>query len=704
MATYIAKITDLSQYNVAKATITWKDATPKKWIDIYGKLKNGDNCMILSGSELFVGDYASSISKTSVTFNNIKSVKISTDDLLRIDVLNPESLAWIKRPNGPSLKNTININAVYKAATGQNFISFYIVRQGHESSILPTLKTNDRIIIIDKSDKLTAISIIANGVLQPKSFGSGYFNAQGKTLQEILQITQKAQINKTSNNVKNIQRIISVLGKSNSYQFPSFNDYYNIIHNKRLYSNNLSVGGVGNINSDDDSENDDEADDIEISKNIILYGPPGTGKTFHSISHAVSLIRGVPFKVIEEKTATKEGRKEVKEDFDKLVENGQIVFTTFHQSMCYEDFIEGIKPLPPKKDCSLNYDIVDGIFKELCSVAEDNWLSSKDTTGVLNPFEEVFDLLKDEWEENKVMKFEMITKGKEFTLSGFTNKSIHFKKASGSEAHTLSIKTLKDIYYKKRDAKISGLGTYYPGVVIKLKSYTVPQKEAIIKNKYVIIIDEINRGNVSQIFGELITLIESDKRLGESEALTVTLPYSRDEFGIPPNLYIIGTMNTADRSVEAIDTALRRRFSFIHMEPKEEKLTDDLDGINLRVLLESLNNRLRILKDIDHTIGHAWLMGVTNLEDLKLTFKDKILPLLQEYFYNDYEKLGLVLGDAFFELPYTKVMGNEFAAFGVNSGLSGQYRNKYLYKLKDANELEVKDFKSIISDITENES
>jgi 5-methylcytosine-specific restriction protein B len=167
---------------------------------------------------------------------------------------------------------------------------------------------------------------------------------------------------------------------------------------------------------------------------------------------------------------------------------------------------------------------------------------------------------------------------------------------------------------------------------------------------YVIIIDEINRGNVSAVFGELITLIEPDKRLGEKEEIILKLPYSRAEFGIPNNLYIIGTMNTADRSVEALDTALRRRFSFEEMTPKPEKLTDkEIAGINLGHLLRVINERVELLVDRDHTIGHSYFMNsnLNSPKELATVFNDKVVPLLQEYFYGDFGKIGLVLGAGF---------------------------------------------------------
>ncbi|EOH4356685.1 McrB family protein, partial [Campylobacter jejuni] len=160
---------------------------------------------------------------------------------------------------------------------------------------------------------------------------------------------------------------------------------------------------------------------------------------------------------------------------------------------------------------------------------------------------------------------------------------------------------------------------------------------------FIIIIDEINRGNVSKIFGELITLIEPSKRIGEKEELKVTLPYSGEEFGVPKNVYIIGTMNTADRSITSLDTALRRRFEFIEMMPDVSKLSMDCEGINLQELLKAINTRIEYLLDREKTIGHAFFIGVENLNDLKKVFQNKIIPLLQEYFYNDYALINAVL-------------------------------------------------------------
>lgn len=162
---------------------------------------------------------------------------------------------------------------------------------------------------------------------------------------------------------------------------------------------------------------------------------------------------------------------------------------------------------------------------------------------------------------------------------------------------------------------------------------------------YVLIIDEINRGNIARIFGELITLIEPSKRQGMDEALSVRLPYSKQDFAVPANLHIIGTMNTADRSLAAMDVALRRRFRFIEMPPRPELLDWDVDGIRMGELLSTLNSRIEVLLGRDHLIGHAYLMGAKDLPGLAEAFRLRILPLLQEYFFEDWRRIAWVLND-----------------------------------------------------------
>ncbi|ELJ4908291.1 AAA family ATPase [Campylobacter jejuni] len=387
--------------------------------------------------------------------------------------------------------------------------------------------------------------------------------------------------------------------------------------------------------------------------NQILYGSPGTGKTYHTIDKALEILG-----------KNLESRDDKKAKFDEYVKKGQIVFTTFHQSYGYEEFVEGIKPRIDSKENSkeVEYEIKDGIFKELCKKALDNYKVSLLT-------QEEF--VKSEDLENKIEIFldELVDQQKfieKIQSGGFkleeynekyriitddTNANLYlnleiFKTLLENKDKIINGRSIKQILNNKHRRQID---SYYFQLVKLFKEreqdYKVdnnPSEKPELK-PYIIIIDEINRGNVSKIFGELITLIEASKRIGEKEELKVTLPYSGKEFGVPKNVYIIGTMNTADRSITSLDTALRRRFEFIEMMPDVSKLSMDCEGINLQELLKAINTRIEYLLDREKTIGHAFFISVENLEDLKKVFKNKIIPLLQEYFYNDYALIDAVL-------------------------------------------------------------
>lgn len=215
-------------------------------------------------------------------------------------------------------------------------------------------------------------------------------------------------------------------------------------------------------------------------------------------------------------------------------------------------------------------------------------------------------------------------------------KKVEETKVEATQENKIEIDVNKD----KSDLKY----TLYSGIF-----KDICERAGNPKNKdknYVLIIDEINRGNISKIFGELITLIEPSKRLGENEELKIRLPYSGKEFGVPKNLYILGTMNTADRSIALLDVALRRRFNFIEMPPRYnllKSIDNETNKIDLQKLLEAINNRIEFLLNKDHLIGHSYFLGIETFSDLKEVFKNSIIPLLQEYFYDDFEKIKIVL-------------------------------------------------------------
>jgi len=226
------------------------------------------------------------------------------------------------------------------------------------------------------------------------------------------------------------------------------------------------------------------------------------------------------------------------------------------------------------------------------------------------------------------------------------------------------------------------MGTLYsldPRLVKKDYFRTAVSSPVPRDGRYVLIIDEINRGNVASIFGELITLIEDDKRDGGKEPAKVKLPYSKKEdFSVPSNLYLLGTMNTADRSVEALDTALRRRFSFVEMASDPDAIdTKQVAGVDLVALLRRINHRVERLMDKDHHIGHSYFMGLKDLNDLKRVFKTKVIPLLEEYFHGDAYKVGAILGADFVE----KVNGA--VKFAKGFGELDEFETKEMHRVKD---------------------
>ena len=388
----------------------------------------------------------------------------------------------------------------------------------------------------------------------------------------------------------------------------------------------------------------EETELLEEKKNVILQGAPGTGKTYTTAGLALS--------IIGEADVDYNKHDEVMEKYQSYIDNGQIGFITFHQSMDYEDFVEGLKP--EDVDGEVRYRLEKGIFRLISERAKKNYEDSHKTEGELqkegkiNEMMNVF--LTEAFETQKQFK---TANGNIFTIGKYDGDNLYVSIPSNEKVKELKVpleeieelltndvqlNLVQDVrdYFKRK------WRTQYDSYVFKLaleiknssSGITEQKAEKVVQKNYVLIIDEINRGNVSKIFGELISLLEADKRLDAEHPITVMLPYSKDKFSVPQNLYIIGTMNTTDRSVGNIDYAVRRRFSFITLKSRSDIVESKSIPIASE-LFDAVRNYIqqnRIEMDIeDLMVGHSYFIAKDE-KQLERKWKYDILPLLSEYY------------------------------------------------------------------------
>ncbi|MBZ0247258.1 MAG: AAA family ATPase [Cyclobacteriaceae bacterium] len=306
----------------------------------------------------------------------------------------------------------------------------------------------------------------------------------------------------------------------------------------------------------------------------------------------------------------------------------------------------GLKP--DLEGSELKFKRAEGIFYKLCKRAEQNYRSAHTTSASLKPFEEVLaQFLKPLQEKDEEIKVQMASGKASFWITDINPSNLSFRKQSGGTHHSLSIDTMKELYESTREFT-SGLRYYYVPLLDKLWELGRLKAEKVELKKYVLVIDEINRANISKVFGELITLLEADKRIGEDNELKVSIPNSDKEFGVPPNLYVLGTMNTADKSIALIDIALRRRFEFVGMYPAYEEIEDE----SARELLKQINKVVYDKKSsADYLIGHAYFMNEDSVEKV---LKTKVIPLLTEYFMGKTKFVEEVFKDTNWKVTYSE--------------------------------------------------
>lgn len=398
-------------------------------------------------------------------------------------------------------------------------------------------------------------------------------------------------------------------------------------HNSNIFENAVFNHNIGNPIEIMKIENILSILQTSFPLNQILYGPPGTGKTYHTVLEAAKIVTG------NETINYQEALEVFKSNLDS-----QIEFITFHQNYSYEDFIQGLRP-DTENGSALTFEKKDGIFKRIADRALKNLLASENPSNAKKDFDFVFNELIQALNEGDVEEIEIKMKKSSFFITEVGEKSIDFRKSIGDSKHTLSINTLRKMYNTGgNDIILGGLQPYYNPILELLLEKGKSQAIAVPRKNYVIIIDEINRANISRVFGELITLIEEDKRSHGAIPMQVTLP-SGDSFIVPSNLHIIGTMNTADKSIALLDIALRRRFEFVPMYPEVNLVKEEY-----KVLFEKMNKTIKDKKNYDFTIGHAYFMDDT--VSLEKIINHKVIPLLLEYFMNSEEQVKEILASA----------------------------------------------------------
>ena len=477
----------------------------------------------------------------------------------------------------------------------------------------------------------------------------------------------------------------------------------------------------GRKSSQDESTGNSEPVSTE---NLILYGPPGTGKTYATAEEAVRLCG--------EQVPEPQDRELLMQTYQRLLAMGRIEFVTFHQSMSYEDFVEGRQPMTGSEEdgdtssAGFRLETVPGFFKRIAKRAETSKGRSTDGDVITVAGRQVFKMsIGEATNPEEAHLFEEAIAGGYALLSWddidwsddrYTDREAIIEKCNSLEHYTdvgagsgaVQMPHFFRNWAKKHDIVIVSKGNslfraigeftgsyeFHPrpeggyahrravrwhwvdreGVPVS-EIYTrnfmmktiyglydselnIPALERYVNSQrtdgpaepepFVLIVDEINRANISKVFGELITLLEPDKRLGQPNALKVRLPYSGDEFGVPSNLHIVGTMNTADRSIALLDTALRRRFTFREIMPNSSLLDEAAEkcGLDLPRVLDTLNERIEYFYDREHQIGHAYFIRCASRKDVDAVMRNKVIPLLAEYFFEDWGKIAAVLGDA----------------------------------------------------------
>ncbi len=655
MQTFFAKIKILDQYNEATRTITWRDPQIDRWEKTYSKLQIGERGFILGNGFVYSGILATVADKDSLTFKDVEAFELRADHFLSIDAISPEINAQLKGAIASPyiFEGDLDYEAFKKAAQERDFINFHIVKSDAIEDYT-IFKNNDRIITINEELVFEDFCIFQDGSLSPFTKKHDLFNVEGKSIYDVIQIFELVNAGKTlknaSTNVILLNRIKDTFESGSTlFTFDSFAGYYNIIHNKSaLMYSRVSLESYFLVGAywDDKYDHSDKFIKEGIWQN-------GYDDKYTKEVNAVPVGSKIAIKAVY--TEAKESVMKIKargtvtanpKDGKNLSVTWENDFTPFKVNYSGGYWKTINKVSKPDHVKEIFFDNDEPFLEDSEEAAEvvptetikvnlpaNVILYGPPGTGktykVLNEYQPLFTDKKDDKVSGK--RYNFITFHSNYSYEDFIEGIKPVLAVEGKVSSELRFTKEPGIFYKACEKAVQLAG--YSSLEDCLADDQETRRKKLNKApQFALFIDEINRANISRVFGELITLIEDDKRLGAKHEITETrLPSSKKPFGVPCNLHIIGTMNTADKSIALLDLALRRRFIFEELLPDATVINDPAQ----RSFFIELNKLILKKKGKDFLVGHSYFLAEENSAiDLASVMNNKVIPLLTEYFYN----------------------------------------------------------------------
>lgn len=628
MRPLIFKFTQVNQYNPDNQTIDWADAMPARWQNLYAPAPIGTRAFFVGQGKIYSGTLQSVTQNVSMHFTGVDVFNLTADHLLSIDAIHPEENARVKALFKPYLaEKEVDYAAFKNDATNRRFLRFMIIKesQGQETAY----NEHDRIVFIDEAMVFKKFCIFSKGILQEYPEGTGFFNVKDKSIFEAIQLFEKITSksdNNRSNNAAQLKRIAEYLKTHDEFRFKTFSSYFNTIHNKKayLYSNisRIKYFTVGSFWKESDPQDQTSRfllnntwangydDKFTEDVNAVPVGSMVALKTTNKSYNELII------KCIGEVKANPKNGHDLDVEWEENFEGFRLPY-----SGGYWDTINPVTKKEHIRDIFFHQKetTVQNVTEDTRPPLNQILYGPPGTGKTFNTIDLAVRIINpaasNDHEENKALFDDLVeTRQVEFVTfhQNYSYEDFMVGMRPDITSETLKFKPYQGVFYNIADRA--------------RKNYLAANDQ-----RYVLIIDEINRANISRVFGELITLLEDDKRIGATNALKITLPNGELDFCLPPNLFIIGTMNTADKSISLVDIALRRRFDFIGYYPDPKVLVDNQQEKRVRILTKINEAIYKKKNTADYLIGHAYFLSEDSTKNILLK---KIIPLLCEYFGN----------------------------------------------------------------------